>query len=1086
MKAATVAARTALMESVDIRALPKVRAEWEHNRFSKLKQVNTDDENKVYVAVTPDNDPADIEWNSIYDINSITMPNRPGTGIAKARLSEPIILQDGYRDKPTDARYYLAASDDTYKYWSSSQRSKLTPVATGEYDFATPITLTLMYDQLVTANKLVVGFDLSYARPKSYNIQVTKNGTTWTTVGSNIVPDAATGQITLYLASDGSQSWGSTPVYTGLSQFLGIRLVVTSMNEAYSNLDVIQMGLRLENDLSEFVIGYDRDFEISERSFIAPLGKSSSNTGSIEFTNIDLRFNNENSTLYKGLIDKKVKFTVDISVDATRQNGSADERHRELTMWADSWGGQDEDSVTVSLKDSSVFLQEIDMPKVFWENMTVGAIIWQLMDTIGMTNYNYTRDVLDTGQVIPYFWSIEDGTVWEQISELAEGTQTAVWFDEYDVLQIKTRKAVFGPGRTVSWNLDAVRNGQKLPDIIDISGNDDMAVNRVDISWKPAEFQETKGIPVMETVWEPEEEDVILRATPLTRNLMVNQMEMWIKTADSVYWPYESLVNIRGEIIRYHGKEYAYYDAGAALKYKFVYNKEEKDALDAASHPNLGWSNTFTGRLAIKERGVGGSGTTTHYVKSSFYTGKATGVFNNFYWPLDLNNGGMFYNPDGTMTLSSVFGPWDYFAVDHEAEISSSPNATYGTRIRFPSNNIRPDQACAGIRFDGDWGDTGYWLELSPTYIVEQENRFYRHELSLVVMPANGPGVRWPIVERFDNHGYPVEILPDKWYDVEVRHALDPQGGATITAYINGVYAGNWHARIEQRPPSQRKNSLFVRGNCKADFEYFYAMNHDANYDEGPDQSSYLDLTTGSFTSGFIEREWRFYSYLAYNRNPSAFQGTAVSLNSPGNFFFDEFGPIVHEMREFTVEFDKDKVPVGHSYPYFSAQDQVACLDYNADAFGAKFTLVNTMRRDATVKGEDSVTLGSDNKISQKMFVYGRTLSNPEKANELVKKDEDSIRRKGTISLEFDNRWIQTEQAANDLGQWVLDQWAVGVDEVTVELFGNFLLQLGDLVTMNYPAKGMSPVTHKYYVVAIKNAFNNGLTTSLTLRRARS
>jgi len=1087
MKSATAAARETLMESHSIRAVPKLLAEWEHNRFSKIKQVNAGDEDKIYVSVTPANDPSDVEWNSIYDINSISMPNRPNTGIAKARLSEPIKLQDGYRDKPAQARFYLASAEDTYKYWSSSQRTKLSPVATSDYEFVTPITLTLIYDEPVISNKIVVGFDLSYARPKSYDIQITEDGTTWQTVSSDVIPNSTTGLVVLWRASDNSETWSNVPNYNGAGWLQGIRLVVRSMNEGYANLDVIQMGLRLEHDLSEFLINYSKDFEISERSFIAPLGRCSSNTATIELTNIDLRFNNENEdSIYYGLIDKKVKFTLDLSVDATPRNGSVDERFREFTMWADTWGGQDDDSVEVGLKDSSVFLQDTEMPNIFWENMTVGAIIWQLMDEVGMTNYNYTREVVDTGQVIPYFWS-EEGSVWDQISKLSEGTQTAVWFDEYDVMQIKTRKSVFGPAKTVSWNFDAVPNGQKLADIVDLSGDDDMAVNQVEIKWKPAEFQETKGFPIMETVWEPEEEDIVLRAAALTRDLLVNQMEMFIEQKDVQYWPYESLVNIRGEIIRYRGKDYAYHDVDGKKKFKYIYSKEEKDELDAASHPNMFWANSFTGKLKIAERGVGGSGKTNHKIKSSTYTGKATGYNDNFYIPIDLTRAGMFYNPDGTVTLSSVFGAMDYFAVDHEAEISSSPNATYGTRFKFPKNNIRPDHACAGIRIDGDWGDTGYWIEVSPTYIVERENRVHRHEVSLVHMGTNKAGIRWPMAPNWFNKGYAVTILPDQWYDLDVRHAVRPNGDAQITAYINGVALGSWTIAANLRPVSQRKNSLFVRGNCKCDFEYFYGMNHAASEVPGPDESSYLDLKTGSFTSGFIEREWRFYSYLAHNRGPARFgKWVATSLNSPGNYFFDEFGPIVHEMREFTVDFEEDSVPVGHSYLYFTGQDQIACLDYTADAFSAKFTLVNTMRRDAIVKGEDAVTLGEDNKIQQKIFVYGRTLSNPEDANTIIKKDEDSIRRKGVISLEFDNKFIQSEVAANELGQWVLDQWATGVDELTLNVFGNYLIQLGDLVTINFPAKNMNPSEHKYYVVSLKNSFDKGLTTSLILRRARS
>lgn len=1094
MKSATVAARTALMESVEIRAVPKLIAEWEHNRFSKIQPVDPAAEKKVFVSVNPVNNAGDLDWEGLYDINSITLPNRPQSGIAKARLSEVIPLQGGYRDKPKQSRYYVGSPNDVYKYWSSSQRTKLAPVATNDYEFVAPITLTLLYEEEVVSNKLVVGFDVTYARPKSYDIQVTADGTTWTTVASNIVPNSVTGEVNLWRSSDGSGAWRTTTDYTAPVLLRGVRLVVRSMTKGYSNLDVIQMGLRLENDLSEFVISYSREFEISDRSFIAPLGVASANTGTLELTNFDLRFNNDNpDSIYYNLIDKKVKLTVDLSVDARRSSGSADERLREITMWADSWGGQDEDSVTIQLKDSSIFLQEIDMPKVFWENMTIGAIIWQIMDTVGMSNYSYNRDILDTGQVIPYFWSIE-GTVWEQISKLAEGTQTAVWFDEYDVLQIKTRKSVFNPNKTVSWNFDAVKNGNKLPDIIDLSTDDSLAVNEVKINWKPAEFQESKGMPVMETVWEPDQEDVVLRATPLVKDLRTTDTSMFIKQSDAATWPYESLVNIRGEILRYRGKEYMSNLAGGTKKYSVVFSQEEKEKIDSESDQNFVWANSFTGRLVVTERGIGGSGTDNHLINPQHYAAKRTTWNNsgfNTVW------GGMYYT-DGVMTLQPPFfaGIQDYYYVHHEASISAHPNATFGMRIRFPEVNLLANNdACAGILVDGDWGDTGYWFELAPTPVVDRQERVARHEVTLVIMPPGAPGYYWPGIGSDGTKGYKATIIPGQWYDVDIVHSVQGDGSVILTMYLNGAWAGAWGIPAARRPTSNGKHGLFVRGQCKADFEYFYGMNHSGDprnpdvpgtYIEEPDKSSYLNLVSGGFTSGFIEREWKYGTYWSTNWAPAREGGQIVqALNSRESFFYDEFGPVVHEMREFTVEFDENKVPVGHSYLYVSAQDQVVCTDYTSDAFGAKFTLVNALRRNAIVKGSDSATFGEDNKIEQKIFIYGRVLSQQDDANEIVKRDEHSIRRKGIINLEFDNQWIQTEQAANDLGQWVLDMWAEGAEEATVTVFGNYLVQLGDLVTINYPVKGMDPDDHRYYVVSLKNSFSNGLTTVLILRRAR-
>lgn len=1081
MKAATQAVKDLIRSSVDVRAVPKLVAEWEHNRYSPIADI----------IVSPSNPVDDVDWNGAYDLESITLPNRPVSGIAKARLNEPIRLSIGYRDKPNESRFYAPADDDIYKYWASWSRTSTTPVATNDYSFPQPIVITLTYEDPVVSNKLVVGFDLSYARPKAYDVEIRENGT-WNKISSNVVV-GSDGLLTLWRKADLSGQWDSVPVYNAPTLLDGIRLTVKSMTEGYSHVDVIQMGARLENDLSEFVIDYGRTNSVSQRSFIAPLGKASANEATVTLSNYDLRFNNSNEdSLYYNLIDKKVRLTMSLSIDA-RPAGSQDERIREFTMWVDSWGGQEQDSVSVSLKDSSVLLQEIDMPEIFWENMTVGAIIWQLMDTAGLTNYKYSRDVLDTGQVIPYFWA-KEGTIWDQISQLAEATQTAIFFDEWDVLQIKTRKSMFGgTDTTIDWNLDAVANGQKLPDIIDLSTDDDLTANDVTVNWKPAEFSDfNNGTPKMETVWEPESESVVLRASALTRDLLIASPTMWIKQSEVAYWPFESLINIRGEVLKYSGKEYQWHKPGGGTAVEWANSQEDVEAINAKSNPDLVWANSFTGQLKVASRGIGGSGVDNHYVKPANYTAKVTAWNNSYIYPINLGTqGGMYYN-DGVMTLQPPFnaGIQDYFFVQHAAQISGN-RSTYGMRFRFPEVNLNPSgNACIGMIIDGDVGDTGFYFEISPTSMVEADNRAARSEIMMLVMPASAQGIYWSLTNG--SRGVVASLTAGQWYDFEVTENVAGNGDVNLAAYLNGVAVGNWKVPAANRPATQGKNALFTRGECKADFEYFYGMSHDADPKYGtpgtyvalPDQSSFLDLVTGSFTSGFIEREFKYGQYWTTNRGPQYKDGKWFLLrNDYLSFFYDEFGPVVHEVREFDVNFEKAEGPVGHSYPYVSNSNQVTCTDYTSNAFGAKFTLVNASRRDAIISGEDKITAGEDNPIQQKFFVYGRVLYQEEE-NQVLKKDEQSIRRKGSVSLEVDNIFIQTKEAAEDLGQWIVNLWGGGVDEISINIFGNPLIQVGDLITVNFPVKNMSPSTHVYYVVEVKGEFSQGYSTRLICRRA--
>lgn len=1081
MKSATLAVRKLIQEGTEVRATPQLRVEFEHNRYSKIKSL---DDKGTLVAVTPANDPLNNEWSSVFDANAITMPNRPETGIAKARLTETIKLLQGYVDKAPAARFYAASDEDPYTYWASTSRTSATAVATADYNFPTPIKLTMMYEEKLISNKVVVGFETSYARPRSYDIQITEvanpTESQWRTIGSNIVPNTKSGQVALWLTNDSPQTWGTTPVYNLLGWVHGVRLIVRSMNEGGAHLDVIQLGARLERDISDIVINYSKSMEVSERSFIAPVGAASSNQAAVTLSNFDQAFNDDNeASIFYGLVDKKAKFTMDLRIDATPTGGQPNERIREFTMWADSWGNKDEDSVSVNLKDSSVFLQEVDMPKVFWENLTIGAICWQIMDTVGLTNYAYNQEVIDSGQIIPYFWANE-GTAWEQISELSEATQTAVYFDEYDIMQIKTRKSIFGTHKTVDWNFDAVQNNAKLPDVIESSTDDNMVVNHVEINWKPAEFRENKGVPEMETVWEPSEESVVLRGTALLRDIPLNGMSIYISAVDASHWPFESHVNIRGEIMKYKGKEYLKYKKGGGTELKIVTSVEEKTAIDDDSDPAMIWSNNWTGRLVVTERGVSGSGKAEHKLKPNAYTASIVTRVNGTFLESRSN---WHHQKNGFVQLSVPPNkPDDLIYVMRPNATVPTANTLIGARIRFPEKQIRADQfAIGGLQFASDFGDIGYYLEFMTTKMADSTKRM-TNEINLW-MGGAGSNPLTRAVTGAKAVGVAANIVYDKWYDLEVKHIHNFDGSANIMVYLDGMFMNAWNIPKVRRGWFEQGNfGVYARGSCVVDVDYLYSL-----FDAGsltPDASSFFDLTNGGLSSGFIEREWRWAPYM--QTGVAALREGGRRITHFGNrafYYYDEFGPVVHEVREFDVEFNEDDVPVAHSFPYIS-NTQVFCTDYTANAFGAKFTLVNASRRDAVIKGEDSITFGIDNKIDQKMFIYGRKLFQEEE-NVIIKKDDQSIRAKGKVALDIDNKFVQTEKMANELGDWVVGLWSLGADEVSVQVFGNPLVQLGDLVTMNYPAKGLYPATHKYYIVSIKNDFNDGLDTNLILRRSK-
>jgi hypothetical protein len=83
--------------------------------------------------------------------------------------------------------------------------------------------------------------------------------------------------------------------------------------------------------------------------------------------------------------------------------------------------------------------------------------------------------------------------------------------------------------------------------------------------------------------------------------------------------------------------------------------------------------------------------------------------------------------------------------------------------------------------------------------------------------------------------------------------------------------------------------------------------------------------------------------------------------------------------------------------------------------------------------------------------------------------------------VQLDSEWIQSKSAANKMLKIV----EMGVDgfstTTTLSMFGNPLIQIGDFVMLSYDLNGTD--SKRNIVTAVSHSFNNGLNTTLTLKR---
>lgn len=1031
--------KTILRTALEAKASYRTLAEWNMNRY--------------YTPVVSNNGEADQDD---FPLASVVEPRRPTKGIVKMRIDEGFI-QPQYMNAVPAARFYITSEDDLYRYWSSL--TKTNAFSGGSYVFAAAQNLTALYPSSIYTNKIVIGLETSLAKPVNFTVKITTNGTTWTTVATNPTINSD-GQVVLYLQAN--NSWSSTPYYNNVTQISGVRLSVSSMDEPDSRLSVIEISPRIHNDVSDYLVNWDASFEISDTSNITPIGRASSNVASVTLSNTDLRFNNDNSaSLYFGLMDKNVKITGDFGL---LLSGGSYEYVRQFTMYTDTISPGDDMTVSIGLKDSSMYMQGEKIPALYLEGHTIGSIIWKLMDIAGFTNYFYNVKQ-DDSQIIPFFWTQGDKNLWDEIAGLAETTQTAVYFDENDVMLIRTKSSAFDVGRPVDWDLRATSVPGLEANIESLSPERVFDANSVDVKYYNTAFSDfNNGLPKMDVVWEVED-TVLLRATTLKQSLTSSSEWLVMQGAKALVWPYSGIVNIEGEIIRYEGKDYYYYDKNGVLTHETIKTDDEKKVIDSEkSSETLAWKNYFSGWLKITKRGEYGTQVKDHLLYNYIPLGNGPRYagslvrFDNI--TARTSYGSSFDNDSGTLLLTAWPNAtwWDIFLVENQWPQDKLPaqNARWGTRVKFQPNGYPESMGEAGLHFMGGYNGTGLYASIHPSISAK----------------AGGWPEIWLVLKHRDGHSQTLaqveaNIQKDVWYDLEVDTRW--AGGTWHTVvYLNGqpmitsnIVSSYWD--------NDGRTGAFIRGNCRANFENLYAFEADANDPEvnTDDSGQILDLIYGGYRSNHVISQ--------YKLGPG---GQVTNLKN----YFDEFTPIIHEMREFDVKFTE--TPVIHSYGLCSNESQVAFLEYNADPFGAKFVLANTSRVDAVVNGEDDITFGKDDVVNHKLMVYGRLLTQ-EDAQSVVTEDEESIRKRGKSEIEIDSKWNQSKAAADSISSWIVKYFGFGSEEVSGSIFGNPLLQIGDLVTVSHPAYNMTSSTHKYFVTSVHRSADEGYGTEVGLRRIK-
>ena len=315
-------------------------------------------------------------------------------------------------------------------------------------------------------------------------------------------------------------------------------------------------------------------------------------------------------------------------------------------------------------------------------------------------------------------------------------------------------------------------------------------------------------------------------------------------------------------------------------------------------------------------------------------------------------------------------------------------------------------------------------------------------------------------------------------YDLSVEYQ-DIGTRRRFFLYINN----NLIATVDDEDPLPVYNNmaLFVRGSSRVMFENIYALGN--NYSQNTAFKINAPIAS-AFGDSEVNASSSFEKYAMSGIIQETYLSGISSAEPPAfDMYFEEFGTIMREAASFNIKYDQ-AYPALYAKlsPTFNRLKGYSVSGFRAGSYGAEFLVFNatdtTINLDSTsgnylkIQGitftqESSVDLTVD-----EYFSKNSNLANPEMVQSTlissplkVKKDYQDIKLSrmsyGKKDFSLDVPYIQSHDAAEDLMSWVINKIMKPRKSVGVKIFANPMIQLGDIVNLDYVDNSIDMVSPK-------------------------
>jgi hypothetical protein len=279
-------------------------------------------------------------------------------------------------------------------------------------------------------------------------------------------------------------------------------------------------------------------------------------------------------------------------------------------------------------------------------------------------------------------------------------------------------------------------------------------------------------------------------------------------------------------------------------------------------------------------------------------------------------------------------------------------------------------------------------------------------------------------------------------------------------------------AVVDDKDPLPVHNNmcLFVRGKTRAMFENVYAIAN--NYTQNTVFE--LDAPINSvFGVEKIDVSQAFRKYAISGFVQSTYlSGIGISEPPKYNIYFEEFGTIMRECSYFNIRYDKSYPALyAQISPTLSKTKGYTISGFTPSAYGAEFLVFNNtdtvLNLDETsgnylrIQGVGFTQSSKKELTVDEYFERVSNLSDPEtnedgtiisplRAKQEFLDIKNSRTTYGRKEFNLESLYIQSQDEAGALMQWIISKIMKPRKSIGIEIFGMPTIQLGDIVSIDY------------------------------------